>query len=239
MKNLRFKGILLAAVTGLMLILGSSASATTTTFTALTGVSNRDDSGTNSNGSTSNWAVDAFARTATITFHGLTTQDHCPGIGTLLSCYSWTGNIQDTAGAFTTVVGDAVPGQGSLNGAPAPLIGTALTGSMFGHFNYVFYTDQNASFASNGNMPGTITGDSPGTVNWVEQFFSGGVNFWDASGHTGGNEYLGTTGSWTYIAAFGKDGACPKLASKWVDGSPSWGSAAKDGNILAPDAAHC
>lgn len=220
-------------------VVAGSAGATTTSFTAATSITQRDDSGTNSNGTTNNWALDNFTRTATITFHGLATQTHCPGILVGRSCYYWTGTISDTNGNFTTVVGDAVPGQGSLNGAPAPLIGEAVTGSMGGHFNYVFYTDQNASSASDTNMPPAITGDSPGTGNWVEQFFSAGVNFWDANGNTGGNEYLGTTGSWTYTAGFGHDHACPRVASRWVDASPDWGGNPVDGNILAPDSLHC
>lgn len=239
----RFRATLLLAATvsavGITSVVAGSASATTTSFTAVTSITNRDDSGTNSNGTTSNWALDNFTRTATIFFHGLATQTHCPGIGAGLSCYSWTGTIKDTNGNFTTVVGDAVPGRGSLNGGPAPVIGTAVTGSMSGHFNYVFYTDQNASFASASNVPTAVSGDSPGTGNWVEQFFSAGVHFWDASGNTGGNEYLGTTGGWTYTAGFGKDSACPMVASRWVDASPDWGANAVDGNILAPDSAHC
>ena len=49
----------------------------------------------------------------------------------------------------------------------------------------------------------------------------------------------GTTGSWTYTASFGSDAACPNLASRWVDASPDWGTSPADGNILAPDTAHC
>lgn len=238
----RFRAaLLLTAIIGAVGVtsaVASSAGASTISITASTNVTNRDDSGTNSNGSTNNWAVDNFTRTATIVFHGLATQDHCPGIANGLSCYYWTGIVKDN-GNFTTVPGDAVPGQGSLNGGTAPLIYTAVKGSMSGKFGYVFYTDQNASSASAANMPGTLTGDSPATGKWVEQFFSSNVHFWDASGNTGGSEYLGTTGGWTYTAGFGSDSACPRVASRWIDASPDWGVNTVDGNILAPDAAHC
>jgi hypothetical protein len=239
-KNFR-AAILLGATVGALgvtSIVASGAGAATTSVTASTNVTSRDDSGTNSNGTTSNWAVDNFTRKATIFFHGLATQNHCPGIGAGLSCYYWTGLIKDS-GNFTTVVGDAVPGKGSLNTGTAPLIYTAVKGGMSGKFSYAFYTDQNASSASATNMPPTITGDSPATGNWVEQFFNTGVHFWDTSGNTGGSEYLGTTGSWTYTASFGSDAACPNLASRWVDASPDWGTSPADGNILAPDTAHC
>jgi len=240
-KRFRTAMVLVATVgaLGITYVVTASAGATATSFTAVTSVTNRDDSGTNSNGTNSNWAIDNFTRTATIYFHGLATQAHCPGILPGRSCYYWTGKISDTSGTFTTVPGDAVPGQGSLNGGAAPLIGEAVTGSMGGHFNYVFYTDQDASYASSSNVLPAVSGDSPGTGNWVEQFFPAGVNFWDASGNTGGQEYLGTTGGWTYTANFGSDHACPRVASRWLDASPDWGVNPVDGNILAPDSAHC
>jgi hypothetical protein len=91
-------------------------------------------------------------------------------------------------------------------------------------------------------VPLTVDQDHPGasTGNWVEQFFAPGTRFWDSAGNTGGAEYLGTTGSWTYTAPFGSDPACPHAASQWVDGSATnWGGDASDGNIFSPDAAHC
>ena len=242
MRIRRFRAALLLAATagalGLTSVVAGSASATITSFTGTTTVTNRDDSGTNSNGTTNNWAVDSFTRAATIFFHGLTTVSHCPGIGAGLSCYTWTGIIKDS-GSFTTVVGDAVPGKGDLNGGSVPLIGTAVTGGMSGKLSYTFYTDQNASFASNTNMPTTLSGDSPTNGKWVEQFFSAGIHFWDGSGKTGGTENLGTTGSWTYSYGFGHDGACPNVAMKWVLSTSDGGAAPADGNILAPDASHC
>jgi hypothetical protein len=216
--------------------LAGSANAAPTTFTAATSVTNRDDSGTNSNGTTNNWATDAFTRTATITFHFATSVSNCPGLTTGI-CYAWTGQIKDS-GTFTTVPGDASPGQGGLNGGPAPLMTATLTGPMTGTYNYKFYANSKAANAS--LVPASISGDSPGTGNWVEQFFAPGTQFWDTSGNTGGAEYLGTTGNWTYTLAFGTDSACPQAASKWLDGSAgSWGSLPADGNIFAPDASHC
>jgi hypothetical protein len=239
---MRFRAALLltatASTVGLTTVVATSANATITSFTATTSVTNRDDTGTNSNGTTNHWAIDAFSRVATISFHGLTTQSHCPGIGAGLSCYTWSGGIKDSGG-FTTVVGDAVPGKGELNGGSAPLIGTAVTGTMTGKLSYTFYTDQNSSFASNTNVPTTLSGDSPSNGTWVELFFSAGVHFWDSSGNTGGNENLGTTGSWIYSYGFGHDSACPNLAARWVFSTADGGASPVDGNILAPDASHC
>jgi hypothetical protein len=233
----RFRaGLLLTATAGALgitSVVAGSANATTTSFTASTAVSNRSDSG-----GYGTWAMDSFTRNATIVFRGLVVQSHCQGIAPGNSCYSWTGTIKDS-GTFTTVVGATSPGQGGLNGAPAPGIGTAVTGPMSGQYKYVFYTDQPSTAAAAANMPATVSGDIPATGQWVEQFFSGGVTFWDSSNNMSPGS-LGTSGGWTYIAAFGSDTACPNVASKWVDASISgWGGTAASGNILAPDSLHC
>ena len=227
----------LGAVIATAVALGpAAASGATTTISAKTAVTNRDDSGTNYNGTTSNWAIDTFTRGAQIFYKGATSAGNCGGTS---PCYAWTGKISDT-GHFTTVVGDDSPGQGYLNGGAAPTEKVAITGTMNGSFNYAFYTTVGLSAASAANMPKTVSGDSPSTGNWVEQFFPAGTQFWDTSGNTGGNEYLGTTGSWTYNAKLGSDKGCPNVTSQWVDASASaWGSTGADGNILAPDAPSC
>jgi hypothetical protein len=228
-----------AAAVAVSLGVVSAASAGTSTFTASQSVSSRDDSGTNSNGTTSNWAMDNFTRTTTLTGHGIVANTHCPGIA-IGACHLISGKIADK-GTFTTVVGDAVPGQGSLNGAAAPLIGTAVTGPMTGTLNYSFYSSQAVASASAGNAPSSVSGDTPTTGQWPEQFFPAGTQFWDSSGTTGGSEYLGAgSWGWTYTAPLGSDPACPNVSGRWIDASGNnSGANAVDGNILAPDASHC
>jgi hypothetical protein len=228
-----------AVAVSLGAVSAASAVATTAGFTASQTVSNRDDSGTNSNGTTNNWAKDSFTRTTTLFGHGIVANTYCPGIA-IGACHFITGKITDK-GTFTTVVGDAVPGQGSLNGAPAPLIGTAVTGPMAGALNYSFYANVPLTKASASNAPSSITGDTPSTGQWPEQFFPAGTQFWDSTGATGGNEYLGYGAwGWTYTASLGSDPACPNVSGRWIDASGNnSGANAVDGNILAPDAAHC
>jgi hypothetical protein len=229
-----------ALATPLVFAAAVPASASTpSSFTAATSVTSRDDSGTNSNGTTNNWAADAFTRTAHITFHNAVGSGFCPGIPGSEVCHSWTGSLTDS-GTFTTVPGDAVPGQGSLNGGAAPLIGEAVTGHMQGTINFKFYSSAGPKLAADSNVPSALSGDTPSTGQWVEQFFPAGTSFWDTSGNTGGSEYLGVGGSWTYTEALGADSACPNVAGRWVDANAtSWGSLPADGNILAPDASSC
>jgi hypothetical protein len=223
----------LAAITVAAAFGPVAASGAATTLSAKTAVTNRDDSAANGGG---NWAMDAYTRGAQIFFKGATSSSNCGGVS---PCYSYTGKISDV-GHFTTVVGQPSPGFGYLNGGSDPTMQAAVTGTMNGSYNYVFYTTVPISGASAHNVPASISGDTPGTGNWVEQFFPGGTQFWDSSGNTGGSEYLGTTGGWTYNAKAGADHNCPNVTSQWVDASATgWGSAPADGNILAPDASGC
>jgi hypothetical protein len=221
-----------AAVLTALALTGTQAGAVTSHTAAVT-VTNRDDSGANGG----NWASDNFTRTLTVFGHGIVANTFCPGI-TIGGCHHFTGVITD-AGHFTTVIGNPVPGNGSLNGGTVPVIGVALTGTMAGTFHYNFYANAPVSAFSASNGPASVSGDTPSTGVWPEQFFTAGTQFWDTSGNTGGTEYLGTTGGWTYRAPFGSDSACPNYGGQWVDASPDWGVNASDGNILAPDAAHC
>jgi hypothetical protein len=226
---LAFAGAALTAV--LAGGLTASAGAATTTTTASTAVSNRSDSGINGN----NWALDQMTRVTTVSRHAQVDPSHCGGTG---PCYSWTGQIKDNNGHFTTQVGQLSPGAGSFNGGTEPTIGVAANGTFSGVFHYSFYTTAAAASAS--NMPATAIGDPPATVSaghWVEQMFAPSTPFWDANGNAGA--ILSTTGSWSYTLPLGADAACPNVSSHWVDASPDWGGNAFSGNILAPDAQHC
>jgi hypothetical protein len=225
-----------AAVSAPIAIAASGgASASTSGFTATQSVTSRDDSGANGG----NWATDAFTATLHLTAHGIAPNSNCPGI-VIGACHHIEGTITDT-GSFTTVVGNAVPGDGSLNSGSVPAIGATVTGPMHGTLQYSFYTDHALSTASTSNAPGSVVGDSPSTGQWPEQFFPAGTSFWDSSGTTGGNEYLGSGPfDYVYTAALGSDSQCPNVSGRWVDASTdNSGSDPAGGNILAPDSAHC
>jgi hypothetical protein len=230
--------IAVAAIATPVLAGAAGASAATNALTASTSVTNRDDSGIHGDV----WATDNYTRTVTITGHGVVAATHCPGITAGKSCRYMTGTVQDK-GTYTTVPGGTVPGNGSLNGGPAPAIGAQVTGPLTGHFSYQFYTDAPITSASASNVPATADGNppsSPSTGKWVELFYPAGVNFWDTSGSTGGSEYLGTTGAWTYTAPLGSDTQCPNVSGRWIDASYNgWGTDQVAGNILAPDSGHC
>ncbi len=97
----------------------------------------------------------------------------CPGI-TIGACHKVTGTISDH-GTFTTQVGNAAPGDGSLNGGSVPNIGVAVTGPMSGSLSYTFYVNKPlTSKASVSNAPSSVSGDTPSTGQWPEQFFTPG-----------------------------------------------------------------
>ena len=227
--------IAVTAVTGLSLAGAAAAgqASAATSHTAAVTVTNRDDSGANGG----NWATDNFTRTLTVYGHGIVANTNCPGIA-IGACHHYTALIADK-GHFTTVIGNPAPGNGDLNGGAVPDIGAAVTGTMSGTFYYNFYANVPVTAFAASNGPATVDGDTPSTGVWPEQFFTAGTQFWDASGNTSGAEYLGTTGKWTYTAPFGSDSNCPDYGGRWVDASPDWGVNASDGNITAPDSAHC
>jgi hypothetical protein len=216
-------------------IAGSAGAATTSGFTAAQNVTNRDDSGANGG----NWALDAFTATLHLTAHGIVPNSNCPAI-TIGACHKITGTITDH-GTFTTQVGNAVPGTGSLNGGSVPNIGATVTGPLTGTLSYSFFTNQPLTKASASNAPGSVSGDNPSTGQWPEQFWAPGTQFWDGSGNTGGAEYLGSGPfNFTYTAALGSDSQCPNVSGRWVDSSTgNDGANPADGNILAPSSSSC
>jgi hypothetical protein len=204
------------------------------TSTAVTSVKARPDSGDHGN-----WANDNFTRKASVTLLNEVPLSNCGGATGTGHCYHWQGSVTDQ-GTFTTIIGDTSPGNGSLNGGSPPVMGAAVTGGMNGSYKYDFYSSwktANKSLVphSENDLGAVPTGKST-TGAWPEQFFGSTAQFF-----TGGvsSSQLGTTGSWKYIAPPGADTACPAVSSQWTDGSPDWGVNSVDGNILAPDAAHC
>ena len=213
----------------------ASAAVTSYTIHAVTAISDRPDSG-----DAGYWADDTFSRTATLHLAGEVPLSFCGGPTGTGHCYHFTGKVTDK-GAFTTITGQKSPGAGS-GGAVA--IGEAATGPMAGYYNYSFYSSWKTARAS--SVPGTendgnaVPTGRHTTGAWLELFFGAGAQFY-VSGAPSSS--LGTTGRWEYTLGFGADGACPHLASQWVYSSwpvaHPWGTAASQGNILAPDAAHC
>jgi hypothetical protein len=75
----------LGITAGTVGITAGAASATTTTggFTSASiHVTNHDDSGTNSNGTTSNWALDDYGVVLHLSTGGVVPNGNCPGIST-------------------------------------------------------------------------------------------------------------------------------------------------------------
>ena len=222
-----------AAAAGLALTAGA-AQATTGTVHATTKITGRPDSGV-----AGDWADDAFTRSVSLTFGSEVNLSHCGGTTSTGHCYHWTAKITD-AGTFTTIVGQDAPGVGYMNGGATIVNGVAATGPMAGSYNYDFYSSwktANASLVPKTENDGNAVPTGRKTTGaWPEQFFGNGARFYVSGAQS---DSLGTTGSWKYTLAAGADSACPNVTSQWIDGSPDWGGAAVDGQILAPDAAHC
>ena len=214
---------------------GASAAVSTYTVHAVTAITDRPDSGAHGN----DWADDAFTRTAHLYFHGEVALSYCGGSTGTGHCYRWTGNVHDQ-GTFTTRTSGDVPGYGYLNGSSQ--LEVAVTGTMTGVYRYVFYSSWKTAQASRVASPQSGSPSGRHTTGmWPAQFFGNGARFWDHNGTPQGDGgSLGTGGGWLYTAAPGSDAQCPHVTSQWTDASAtSWGLPAADGNILAPDAAHC
>lgn len=157
--------------------------------TATTSVSDRDDSGNHGN-----WATDAFTRTVTVNRKNAADVSNCGG-GAVV-CYFYTASLADN-GSFVTD-----------SGANSPNAGTPVSGTVQGTFTggsaIQFYAGSaNAAFDGTPNsalVPATVSGDSPGTTAWVEQFFGSGTIF--------STPQL-LNWSWTYNA--------PNTCEQWVD----------------------
>jgi hypothetical protein len=230
---------------------------------AVTVITDRPVSGNHDShvkGADHTWANSSFTRSASVSFYGQVASSFCPGI-TKGECYYWTGEALDSKGRFTTnptaSSGAYSPGDGTGGtGAAGPFqIGAAATGPVAGRYHYGFYASADTASGSglpsaendHGTLPlspGTSTctgGSSCGVTNcqWIEQFFPLGTQFWNLTGRLDPS-CLGLYGSWFYVMPPGADENCSLVMSKWVTASwNNWGRDPVDGNIFAPDAAHC
>lgn len=251
MRNLIY-GAATAVVAALALAVPAAAMAATSVtvnHSRATVLSARPDGGNHDNavaGTNHTWANDNFTRNATLHLVGEVALAHCGGSTATGHCYLFTGSVSD-GGHFTVNPtagsGSQSPGNG-LGGAQNLYVG--LTGNFSGAAQYSFFSswktaDRLPPLAENdgGNLPRY----RHTTGRWLELFFRlNGPKFWDSAGspvsHTSGN-LLTNNWSWTYIAPAGSDSQCSGLATKWVDHSSTGGAAPGDGNILAPDTAHC
>ena len=170
----------LAAITVAAAIGPIAASGATTTLTAKTAVTNRDDSAANTANNTNNgnWAMDTFTRGAQITFKGAAVAADCGGAS---PCYAYTGKVSDV-GNFVTDGGQPSPGFGYLNGGNDPLMAVSAKGTLAGSQTYAFFTTVPVSGASASHVPPAESGNGVGSGEWLEQFFPAGTQFWDSTG---------------------------------------------------------
>ena len=182
--------------------------------TAATAVSARSDS--SSNGT---WATDAFTRTVTVTRRGAVSVSHC-GAGAVV-CYFYTGSIADN-GSFATVAGALAPNQHSAKDpAPGGKIQGTVTGTMTGGSAMEFYVGSSSAnwngAPSAAGVPATVTGNSPSTGTWYEQFFTGTGDVFNGAANL-------VNWSWAYSA--------PATCEHWTDAAANGGgNSAGDGNI--------
>jgi Collagen triple helix repeat (20 copies) len=175
---------------------------TPVTATASQSVSNRDDSGNHGN-----WAIDAFTRMVVITRHSQMPASDCPTGAT--KCWFYTATLTDN-GTFTTNAGANSPNAGT------PIAGI-VDGTFTGGSDIEFFADYSPPTAP---TTATISGDTPSTTNWVDQFFPAGTLM------TAPNL---TNWSWTYVA--------PKTCEKWVDAYNNGdGGQTGDGDITGVNA---
>ena len=254
-----------AAVALVPIFVAASAGASSykKTWTAVTVITNRPVAGNHDNtvkGVDHTWANASFTRAVSVTFFGQVAPVFCPGI-TEGECYYWIGEALDTKGTFTTsptaTSGAYSPGNGTGGtGAAGPFtIGAAVTGSVVGRYHYGFYASVDSAKVAmvptaendHATLPLSATtstctgGASCGATNcrWIEQFFPSGTQFWNLNRKLDPS-CLGLYGSWFYFLRAGADKNCSLVTSQWV--TATWNNFGKppvDGNIFAPDAAHC
>lgn len=178
-----------------------------TTVTATTQITGRPDSGyaTQMVNTDNTWATDDMTRTASVTLVGSHSGAECGGIS---PCYQYTGSVQDTSGAFTTVTGGVSPNAGDTLVNP-PVKGTFTGGAL----DFTFYANSNAPAS---RLPDSASGTSPiGTTSWLTLMFPPGTQFAGANPNTAApgdtnvsDGILLPNWSWTY-----KDVFC----EQWVD----------------------
>ena len=210
----------LAAITVAAAIGPIAASGATTTLSAKTTMTNRDDSALTPPKPKGNWAEDNFTRGAQISFKGAAV---APVLRQRLPCYAYTGKVSDV-GHFVTDVGQPSPGFGYLNGGNDPRWRLPLT-ARWRQPDLRLLHHLPVSGASAANVPPAESGNGLGSGEWPELFFPAGTQFWDSSGRAARSVsrrcgQLGPFFSYTYAAKPGADHNCPNMTSQWKDASP-------------------
>ena len=190
--------------------------------TATTKVTGDPDSGGHGN-----WATDSFTRIMTVRRVGEVAVTNCPA--TAKVCYLWDYAFSDN-GSSAVITGASSPG------VPDVTLYTPETASMRGGtVGGQFYSNRPNAYAklvpAAHNDHGVNATGFYTSGNWPELFLS-------RRGSLYANVTEGQEG-WTYTVNFGGDKACPVYAGKWIDATPTWGSATTDGDIQAPNAATC
>jgi hypothetical protein len=148
------------------------------TWTAVTHLSHRDDSGGNGN-----WAIDTYTRTAKVTLRGSAPLSDC-GVS-VGKCYAFTASLSDH-GDFRATPGAYTPNQGT------PFTGDTIKGSPHGDFwGYgLFGTFYATTLPDSHLVPRHVSGDTPSSSQWPALFFPSaptGIseNDWGYFYHTG------------------------------------------------------
>ncbi|MGH3300963.1 MAG: hypothetical protein ACRDOK_04595 [Streptosporangiaceae bacterium] len=147
------------AVAGGLTFLATGAASASTTYTAVTSLASRPDSGNNTDNG-GNWAVDTLTRTATLVDLG--TDPHRPGFDT----YSF--GLSDT-GTFVTDTGLASNPNG-LN--PLTLIGTD-SGTVKGSGTWTEFDVPTGVTPNPAGVPASQDGAGTPSSDWLAYFFNG------------------------------------------------------------------
>ncbi len=175
----------------------AAASHSSGTFTAVTQLAHRPDSGGNGD-----WANDAFTRTAQVTYRGVAPLAAC---GTTSGhCYAFTASLSDS-GKFTAIKGAFAPNQG----APytGSLIKSAVTGPMHGYG--LFTTFFATAMPQPGLVPHKVTGKAHPSSQWPGLFFPSSAKVTGLNENDWGYYYTGPHGQSWVDASFNGGGQDP------------------------------
>lgn len=192
---------------------GNTASATATTR-----VSGDPDNG---HGTPSEWAVDAFERTVTVTRGAPAPASACGQ--TSGQCWAFTASLKDN-GTFTTIPGAGTPNQ-ACAGCAGEKIRSRVTGILYGTYQITFYASaspQARLVPASHNDHGLVPSPPYTSTTWPELFFPAGTHF---------GAFTGGAYSWTYIAVVPR---FPFHVQQWTDSSTvanNDGNAPGDGNV--------
>ena len=195
-----------AALVAPVLLAGPASATTQHTYTVVTKLSHRSDSGGNGN-----WAYDSFNRTAKVVLRGTAPLPDCGVVSG--HCYAYTASLSDK-GSFAAIPGAYTPNQG------APFTGDTISGHPHGNFHGyglfgTFYANQ---LPHTGLVPRHVNGDADPSYLWPTLFFSPSATLVGA-----GNE-----NDWGYTYRT----TSRHLHQRWVDASfNSGGQVPAAGNI--------